>query len=1053
MGPQFFITRPKFAFVISIVITLIGVLSMLVMPIDQYPDISAPKIVVRANYPGASAETVKNAVAAPIEDEVNGAEGMVYMSSKSASDGTYVLTITFDISVDADLAQVDVQNRVALAESSLPVEVRRRGIVVRKRSSDMLMVANVLSPDERFDGLFLSNYASLNIVGELARIPGVGEASIIGALDYGMRIWLDPLALAMNRVTVNDVITAVQEQNVQAALGQLGGAPNPESTQFQYALTTQGRLSTPEEFGDIVVRATANGAVTRVRDVARIELGAQTYKGYGEFDNRPGVLMAIYKLSDANALEVADQVKARMEELSAQFPEGLEYAIGHDTTLFIRASLEETVITLFFTIALVILVTYLFLGNVRATIVPTLAVPVSVVGTLAALYMLGMTINTVTLFALILAIGVVVDDAILVVENSSRLMHEKALSAKEATAEAMREITGPIIATSLILVAVFGPTMLLPGITGQMFKQFGLTLICAILISTINAMTLSPALCATLLRSSEGKRPNLLIRGFNAGYEPLAAGYSRLIEWFTRHRLIGASVVVALFAVLIVLFMSTTSSFIPEEDKGFFFVDVRLPDAASLNRTERVMDEVSELLLQEPAAENVLSVNGYSLLNNALQSNAGLVIVKLKPWDERTTPESHQFALQQKYQAIFDGMPGMQAVIFGAPAIPGLGAVAGFSFVLEDTLGRGADEMAAAMSALTATASARPEITRAFSTFRPGAPQINLEVDRVRAKTLGVSITDIFTTLQTQFGGFYVNDFNLFNKQFKVMVQADSQFRQQEHDLRRLYVSNSSGSLVPLTSLVTAEPSRGPDVLERYNTYDSIKITGIPAADQGYSSGDAMLAMEDVAAASMPSGYRYEWSDSSFEERKAGNAGSIALGLSLVFTFLFLAALYESFLTPFAIILSVPIAIVGAVAALLIAGEPLSLYGQIGLVLLVAIAAKTAILIVEFGKKLREQDGLELREATVKAASLRFRPVLMTGLSFAVGVLPLIVATGAGAASRLSLGLVAFGGMVMASVVGTILVPVFFQLIQGLREKIHGGVSRPEAATTMGQSS
>ncbi len=1041
MGPQFFIRRPKFAFVISIVITLMGLLSVTVMPVDQYPDISAPKIVVRANYPGASADTVRDTVASPIEDQVNGAEGMVYMSSKAASDGSYTLTVTFEIGVDADLAQVDIQNRVALAEPGLPEEVRRRGVSVRKRNPDILMVVNLLSPGGDYNRVFLSNYASINIQGELGRLPGVSEASIICALDYGMRAWLDPVAMANQGMVVDDVINAIREQNVQAAVGQLGAAPGPESTQFQYVLTAQGRLEDPEQFGDIVLRADPTGSVIRLRDVARIELGAEVYKGYGEFNNGPGVLLAIYKLSDANSLAVAEAVRAKMDDLSAYFPEGMEYAVGHDTTLFIEASLEETVMTLFFTIALVIAVTYLFLGSLRATLIPAIAVPVSIIGTLAVLYGIGMTINTVTLFALILAIGVVVDDAIIVVENVERLMHEGHMAAREATRKAMEEVAGPIVATSLVLAAVFGPATLLPGITGRMLSEFGITLVVAVLISMINAMTLSPALAASIMKT--GGKPNFVIRGFNVVFEAITSGYVKIVDGLTRHLVVSVALVIALFSGLWFLFGNTPTSFIPEEDKGFFIVDVQLPQAAALQRTEAVMDTVTETLKADPAIDDVISVNGYSLLNTALQSNAGMVIAKLLPWEERTDPDQHQAALQAKYQAEFNQMPEARALVFGAPAIPGLGAIAGFSFALEDTQGRSADELASALEQLMAAANERPEIARAFSTFNAGAPQIHLEIDRVRAKTLGVPISEIFLTLQTQLGGYYVNDFNLFGQTYKVMVQADARYRQNEADLAALYVRNARRELVPLSALVRPVPSRGADVLYRYNTYNSATITGIPNVAGGFSSGNAMDAMEAVADETMPTGYRFEWTDSSFEERKSGNAVPIALALSLVFTFLFLAALYESFLTPFAIILSVPIALVGALVALWIGGLPLSLYGQIGLLLLIGLAAKTAILIVEFAKSLREREGLELNEATLKAARLRFRPVMMTGLSFVAGVFPLVIASGAGAASRVSLGLAVFGGTIMAAVGGTLLVPVFFRIIQGLRERIHGGVTAP----------
>ena len=1042
MGPQFFIRRPRFALVISLLITIFGIMAAIVMPVDQYPDISAPKVVVRANYPGASAETVKEAVAGPIEDEVNGAEGMVYMSSKSASDGSYTLTVTFDIDIDPSMAQVDVQNRVALAEPRLPPEVRQRGIVVRKRSPDMLMVVNLFSPDSRFDGVFLSNYASLNVAPELARLTGVGEASIVGSLTYGMRIWLDPVALAGNNISVTQVLAAIREQNVQAAVGQLGGAPNPEETQFQYILKTKGRLASEEEFGDIILRADERGSVLRLSDVARLELGSEVYKGFGEYNNKPGVLLAVYKLSDANSLEVAETVRQKMEELSQYFPEGVDYLIGHDTTLFIEASLEETLLTLAFTIGLVIFVTYLFLGNLRATLVPTVAVPVSIIGTLAVLHLLGMTINTVTLFALILAIGIVVDDAIIVVENVERIMHDEGLEARQATEKAMKEVAAPIVATSLVLVAVFGPTMLLPGITGRMFAQFGATIVVSVLISTINALSLSPALCSMLLKSGHG-RPNPLIRGFNWGFTRISRGYLSLVGWMAGHLWISASAIAGLFALLIYLFTLVPASFIPEEDKGFFLVDVQLPAAASLNRTSEYMDALYQVMEGDPAIETILSVNGYSLLNTALQSNAGMIIVKLKEWRERSDPAQHQFALQKKYQAAFNQMQGGRTLVFGAPAIPGLGAVAGFSYVLEDTLSRDAQEMAGMLASLVAGANQRPEIARAFSTFRADYPQIWLEIDRVRAKTLGVAVNDIFLTLQTQLGGAYVNDFNLFGKTYRVMVQADAPFRQTEQDLRNLYVANARGEMVSMAALVETVPVQGADVLYRHNTYNSATISGQPNAAEGYSSGQAMDAMEQLSSQLLAPGFKFEWTDSSYEERKSGNMAPIALGLSLLFTYLFLAALYESFMTPIAIIFSVPIAMIGALVGLLIMSEPLSLYGQIGIVLLVGMASKTAILIVEFAKSLREVEGRELQEATVEAARLRFRPVMMTSLSFVVGVFPLVIASGAGAASRISLGLSIFGGTIMAAIGGTLLVPIFFKIIQSVREKFHGGKTRP----------
>lgn len=1037
MGPNFFIKRPRFAFVISIVITLIGLLAGLVMPVDQFPDIAAPKVVVRAAYPGADAQTVLDTVAAPIENEVNGAEGMVYMSSKAAADGSYTLTVTFDIDVDANEAQTEVQNRVKLAEPSLPAEVRQRGVRVRKRNPDILMVANIVSPDDRFDRIFLSNYASINVVGELGRIPGVGSAEILGALDYGLRAWLDPIELANRGMAVNDVVAAIKEQNVQATVGQLGASPNAETTNFQYVLTAKGRVQSEEDFGNIILRADESGSVVRLSDVAKIELGAQYYNGYGEFNNRPGVLIAIYKISDANSLEVADAVKTRMEELKQYFPEGVDYVIGHDTTEFIDASMHETVLTMIGTIILVVGVTYLFLGSVRATLIPTIAVPVSIIGTLAVLHALGMTINTVTLFALILAIAVVVDDAIIVVENVERVMHENPeMSAETATRQAMAEVTGPIVATSMVLFAVFGPTMLLPGITGRMFGQFGVTLAVSVFISMINALTLSPALATVIMRHETGH--NAVIRGFNWGFDHVTRWYLALVEFLCKRLALSALIFAGLMAGLFFMFTAIPKSFIPNEDKGFFIVDVQLPPAASLNRTEKVMDEITELLKAEEAMENVLSVNGYSPLNAALQSNAGMVIAKLKPWGDRKDPAHSQAALQAKYQKMFAAIPEAQALVFGTPAIPGLGAIAGTSYVLQDTQGRTPEVMASAVNDVIQKSMAAPEVARAFSTFKPNSPQLEMDIDRIRAKTLGVAITDIFLTLQTNLGGLYVNDFNMFGQSYRVMLQAESQHRQTEADLDKLYLKNNMGEMVPLSALVTINEKLGPEVMYRYNTYNSVTINGVPNAAGGFSSGDAMAEFDEITK-DLPDGFRAEWTDSSLEERASGNAVPIALTLSLIFTFLFLAALYESFLTPVAVLLTVPLALLGAIGALMIAGMPLSLYGQIGLLMMIALAAKTAILIVEFGKQQREAAGLGLHEASMQTARLRFRPVMMTVVAFVVGVYPLVIASGAGSAGRASLGVTVFGGALAAAAAGSIFGPVLFKAVQGLREKIHGG--------------
>ncbi len=1042
MSPQFFIRRPRFAFVISILITLLGGLALLVMPVDQYPEISAPKIMVHASYPGASAETVKATVAMPIEDQVNGVKGMIYMSSKSASDGSYTLTITFSIGTDAALAQIHVQNRVTLAERVLPEEVQKQGVVVRKHSPDIFMVVNLFSPEARFDSVYLSNYANLNIEGELARVPGVGEASILGPLDYGMRVWLDPVKLHDRQVSVPQVLAAIREQNLQAAVGSLGAPPNAPDTRFQYVLKTKGRLASADEFGEIILRAEEQEPILYLRDVARLEMGAQAYKGFGEINNSPGILLAVYKQPDANALETSTRVRDKMAELNRYFPTGLAYSIGHDSTRFITASLHETMSTLLLAIALVILVTYFFLGNLRATLIPALAVPVSVIGALAVLHLLGMTINTVTLFALILSIGLVVDDAIIVVEKVERIMREQGLSPRAATEQAMREVAGPIFATSMVLVAVFGPAMLLPGITGEMFAQFGATLIIAILISLVNAMTLSPALCALILRPGE-PMPNAVIRGFHKLFERITDGYVSVVGWLAR-RLVASSLIIAgLFISLLVLFLWVPGSFLPDEDKGFFMVDVQLPEAASLNRTADFMDQLYAELQADPAIDEVLAVNGFSVLDNALQSNAGMIIVRLKHWDERKDASMHQFALQKKYQQRFNQMEGGHTLVFSAPVIPGMGAVAGFSFVLEDTQSQGEKKLFKMTRQMVQLARQRAEVSSAFSTFRIDHPQIWLQIDRAKAKSKGVSIHDIFLTLQTQLGSFYVNNFEFHGGGFKVVVQADGPFRQREQDLNSLYVNNDKGESIALSTLVKTEPIEGANVLYRYNAYDAAIINGVHNSAGGFSSGDAMNAVARMANQFLLTGYKFDWTGSSYEERKSDSMATLALALSLLFTFLLLAALYESFLTPLAIILSVPIAMIGALVALKLTGQPLSLYGKIGIVLLVGMASKTAILVVEFGKALREQKKMDLLDATIEAARLRFRPMVMTGLAFVVGVFPLTFASGAGAASRVSLGLAVFGGAIMALLVGTLLVPIFFRFVQEFREVVHGGPTQP----------
>ncbi len=1028
----FFIDRPVFAIVLSLLALIAGLLALAGLPVAQYPQITLPTISVTAAYPGAAAAVVEQAIAQPIEQQVNGVEGMRYMSSNSSSDGYYALSATFDLARDADIAAVQVQNRVAVATSQLPSEVVAAGVQTRKKSPDVLMYFALHSPGGSYDELFLKNYGSIYVTDALKRVPGVGEVNEYGS-DYGMRLWLDPEKMARLKVTTGDVLAAVREQNVQAAAGQIGQYPAPADQAFQYSAEVRGRLVDPEEFGAIILRTEAGGRVLRLSDVAEVAMGAREYRYFGTLDGKPASIYTINLTPDASAVETSRLIRAELDRLAADFPPDMAVQVVQDNTVFVEESLREVVMTFAEALLLVLLVVFVFLQSWRATLIPMLAVPVSLIGTFAAFVLLGFTVNTLTLFGLVLAIGIVVDDAIVVVEAVEHHLRGGKMTPREATHKAMSEVSGAVVAIALVLSAVFVPVAFMGGISGVMYQQFGLTVAVSVLLSALVALTLTPALCAMLMRAPEpghGKRG--FFGAFNRGFDALTERYGRGVALAVRRSGMALTLLLVLSVSAYGLLQKVPGAFVPDEDQGFFLVGVSLPEASTLARTRDVVAEVEAAARTVPGVQTTLAITGINVLLGTAQPNQALMVVKLEPWAARKDPSRSLQAAIDGVVAATRGIAEARVMAFNPPSIPGLSTTGGFSLMLQDRTGDGPAALEAVARDFIAAASARPEIGFAYTSFSASTPSVRFEVDRDRAKQLGVPVNEVFATLQTFLGGLPINDFTRFGRTYKVTMQAAPAFRGDTEALSSFFLRSASGAMVPLSTFVRAVPTGAPAVIKRYNVYPAAEIGGQPAP--GYSSGQALDALEEVARQTLPAGYGYEWSGLSLQERESGGQAPVVLALALLFVFLVLAAQYESWSVPFAVILSIPVGVFGAMLGLLLAGLTNNIYTQIGMVLLIGLAAKNAILIVEFARQ-RRAEGLPIAEAALEAAKLRLRPILMTSFAFILGVLPLVLASGAGAGSRVSLGTSVFAGMLGATLLGIFVVPMLYAVVQGLSER------------------
>lgn len=1030
MFARFFVNRPVFATVLSVVIVLAGFLAMKTLPIAEFPDIIPPEVQVHASYPGASAEVIAQTVAAPLEQKVNGVENMLYMRSVSAGDGTLSMSVTFAVGTNPDQNTINVNNRVQAALTSLPEEVRRQGVNVSKKSSNMLQVISVFSPSGLYDTVYISNYALVNIIDDLKRLPGVGDAVVFGAQDYSIRIWIRPDRLAQLGLTPSDIATAVREQNAQFAAGAIGKDPLTSPVELSYTVTTQGRMTNPEEFGEIILRANPDGTILRLKDVARLELGAQTYSLRAKLNGKPSVALGIYLSPGANALETADIVSSKIEELSQSFPEGLQYSIPYDTTTFVRISVEEVVKTLIEAFVLVFFIIYLFLQNWRATLIPCLAVPISIIGTFAGMYVLGFSINTLTLFGLVLAIGIVVDDAIVVLENVERIMRTDKLPPKEATIKAMSEVTGPIVAIVLVLCAVFVPVAFMGGLAGEMYKQFAVTIAVSVIISGIVALTLTPALCALMLTENHSQ-PLAPFRWFNRFFENITEKYTAGVRLLLKRSMLTVTLFVVIIGITWSIFQKVPSQLVPNEDKGTIIAMAMLPDGSSLSRTDAVTDDLIGRIMSTKGVKDTISLAGLDLFSGSMKSNVSTTFVGLDDWEKRDEAKSSFNLVKGIFRDSYSIVDAF-VLAFNMPPISGMSNTGGFEGYLQSRSGKGVRDLAEKTQLVVKAASKRPELVNIASNFSVNAPQLDIQLDREKAKSMGVPISRVFETMQATFGSYYINDFNKLGRTFKVQIQSESDYRRTPEDISNVYVRSDKGEMIPLTALVTVNQVTGPEVVERFNVFPAAKILGGPAP--GYSSSQALAAMEEVVKENLPDEYTLAWTGSAYQEKSTGGASAQVFILGLIMVFLILAAQYEKWTLPLAVILAVPFALFGAIIANYSRGLANDVYFQIALVTLVGLSSKNAILIVEFASVLHK-NGMSAYDAAVQAARLRFRPIVMTSLAFVLGVVPLAISTGAGAASRHSIGTGIIGGMIASTFIATLFVPSFYRAIIACTEK------------------